>query len=489
MADKIVFSVDDALAGLRSGMSLAVGGFGTTGNAFVLLDGIVDSGVTDLEVYSNNPGSLTKNGLVGLGKLFDARQVRKFTGSFIGFNSVFENQYLTGEVEVHLTPQGTLAEKMRAGGAGIPAFYTPTGAGSMVSEGGLPTVYGKNGEVIEVSQPKETRSFSNHGEDREYVLEESVRTDFAIVRAWKADAEGNLVFRRTAQNFNPDAAMCGRVTVVEAEEIVPVGLLQPEEIHLPGIFVDRVLPLTHEQRETKPVEVVTIRDTHQTASAPEPHEEKKAEIGWNRTDLVRRAALELSDGEYVNLGIGLPTQVPDYIPEGVDVTLQSENGLLKTGPYPRYFEFDPDTINAGKETVTVRPGGSVFGSSLSFAMIRGGHINTAILGAFEVNEHGDIANWAIPGKKIRGMGGAMDLVEGAETVIALMEHLAPEGTSRVKKVCSYPLTAKRAVDRLITSFAVFEINDEGLTVTELAPNVTLDFLRENTEPDFTVNLR
>lgn len=488
MANKIVYTVEEALSGLTDGMSLAVGGFGTNGNAFELLNGIVDMGVKDLVVYSNNPGSLTADGLVGLGRLFDAKQVSKFVGSFIGFNSVFENQYMKGEVEVHFTPQGTLAEKMRAGGAGIPAFYTPTGAGSLVSEGGLPVRHGADLEIVEVSQPKETRTFLHNGEPREFVLEESIRADYAIVRAWKADAEGNLVFRRTAQNFNPDAAMCGRITVVEAEEIVPVGGLQPEEIHLPGIFVDRVLPLTREQVQAKPVEVITIREPGQEHFVPAGREDDRPEVGWSRNDLARRAALELSDGQYVNLGIGLPTKVPDFIPDDVDVTLQSENGLLKTGPFPLYYEFDPDTINAGKETVTVRPGGSVFGSSMSFAMIRGGHINTAILGAFEVNEFGDIANWGIPGKKVRGMGGAMDLVEGAETVIALMEHSAPDGSSRVRTECSFPLTARRAVDKLITNFAVFDISEDGLTVVELAPGVTLEFLREHTEPDFAVAL-
>lgn len=486
MVQKIVRTVEQALAGLTDGMSIAVGGFGVVGNPFTLINGVVELGTTDLKIYSNNPGSQVGDELIGLAALFARRQVSKFAGSYIGANALFEQQFLRGEVAAELIPQGTLAEKLRAGGAGIPAFYTATGVGSVVSEGGLPVRHDADARVIEASAPKETRSFEQDGQLREYVLEESIRTDFALVRAWKADADGNLVFHSTAQNFNPDCAMAGKITVVEVEHIVPTGQLRPEEIHLPGIYVDRLLPLRVDQIENKPIEQLLTRTEDNGDSTAHAETTDQSRPGWTREGMARRAALELRDGQYVNMGIGLPTMVPSYVPEGVRVTLQSENGILKTGRYPLDHEVDPDTINAGKQTTTIQPGGSVFNSSMSFAMIRGGHVDTAVLGALEVAESGDIANWGIPGKKMKGMGGAMDLVEGAQRVIALMEHQAPDGSSRVRRACTLPLTARGAVDRLITNLAVFDVTANGFELVELAPGVSLEQLRECTDAEFRV---
>lgn len=297
-----------------------------------MISAIQKQGQKDLTCISNNAGIED----YGIGLLLNTKQVKRMVSSYVGENKEFERQYLTGELEVELTPQGTLAERLRAGGAGIPAFFTPSGVGTQIEQGGFPIRVGGPNRPEILSAPKERRTYNG----REFILQESVTGDFALVRAWKADTAGNLIWRKSQRNFNADCAVAGKICIAEVDEIVPEGTLDPDEVHLPSVYTHRIIKTEHPERR------IEFRTTHVEGQKPQIPGKGHDLIGRER--IVRRAAKELKDGMYVNLGIGIPTLCANFLEPGVSITLQSENGILGLGRFPTEEEVDADLINAGK---------------------------------------------------------------------------------------------------------------------------------------------
>ncbi|RAL63362.1 hypothetical protein DID88_003785 [Monilinia fructigena] len=464
-ASKVYKNADEAVADIKSGSTILSAGFGLCGTAETIIEALERRGVESLHsltAVSNNAGASIAG---GLGALTQSGQVNRLILSFIGSNKVLEKKYLEGKIAIELCPQGTIAERLRAGGAGIPAFYTPTGVSTLLQTG-------------EKGQVRETREFDG----KTYSMEKAIKGDVAILRAWKVDEAGNCQFRYTTRTFGPIMAKAAKVAIVEAENIVPVGSIDPADVHLQGIYIDRIVPAT----VAKKLEIKKTR-------APEGQKEdasSKSDAIVRRDRIAKRTAKELKNGYYVNLGIGLPTLAPSFLSPETKVWIQSENGILGMGAYPTEEEVDPDIINAGKETVTLVPGASTFDSAESFAMIRGGHIDVSVLGALQVGANGDLANYMIPGKIFKGMGGAMDLVSNPEEtkIVVATEHVAKDGSAKIVQDCSLPLTGAKVVSTIITDLCVFEVDrvNGGLTLTELAPGVEIEEVRQKTDAKFEV---
>jgi 3-oxoacid CoA-transferase len=438
-------SAADAARLVSTGDRLMAGGFGMTGAPVNLLHALAESGVRDLTFIGNNVGEA---GLGG-GRLLRNGQIATAIGSYFTSNPEVVAAAQSGRITVQLLPQGSLAEAIRAGGAGLGGFYTPVGADTEITRG------------------QEVRLIDGVP----HVFVAPIRAHVAFVRARVADTAGNLVYRMTEQNFNKAMATAADIVVAEVDEIVPAGTLEPESIHTPGCFVDYLV-----QARVLPEHLGTSLSVKGTQRRADPR----------RDAMVRRARMELQRGDIVNLGIGIPTLVADLITEDDGILLHTENGMLGVGPSPAEGGAFDYPVNAGKVPVTALPGTSYFDSADSFAMIRGGHIDVAIMGGLQVDEAANLANWSVPGKPLLGVGGAMDLAQGAARLIVMMMHTESDGTPKLVSQCTLPLTARRVVDLLITDRAVFGFPNGRLTLLELMPGETLDTVRATTEAKFEV---
>ena len=444
----------------HDGMSIMFGGFMGIGTPDGLVQALLDAGVKDLTLIGNDTALVN----TGVGVLVANHRVKKVIASHIGTNAETGRQMIAGELEVDLVPQGTLAERIRCGGAGLGAVLTQTGLGTLVAEG--------------------KTKVSLDGTD--YLVEPALHADLAIIKAHRADDRGNLVYERAARNFNPLAAMAADYVIAEVDELVAAGTLDPELVVTPGIHVDALVLAKADGSPrggtASPQSARCVPPHPRAVSGPSPD----LAPGMDAKNLIAwRVAQEMRDGDVVNLGIGLPTLVPNHLPAGITITLQSENGFLGLGPLTG--EPLPGLVNAGGQPCGMIPGGAFFDSALSFAIIRGGHVDVTVLGGLQVDQEGNLANWMVPGKMVPGMGGAMDLVSGARTVIVAMEHNTRDGGPKLLKRCSLPLTAAGKVTAIVTELAMFRFLDGVLTLTETAPGVTVETIRARTEAAFAVS--
>ncbi len=440
-------SLKQAVAMVKPGDTLLVGGFGMTGSPVHLVHALAETGVNGLTYVANNVGEV---GLGG-GRLVRSGQLKKAIGSFFTSNPEAVAAAQAGKMLVELIPQGSLAEALRAGGAGIGGFFTPTAAGTVIGE------------------KSETKLIDG----KTHVFVPGLRGNVAFIRAWKADTAGNLVYRMTEQNFNKAMATAADLVIAEVEKIVPVGEIDPNQIHTPGCYVDYLVQAS-----------TTLEELGSSASVASS--DKRVDDA--RMNMARRALKELRRGDVVNLGIGIPTLVADLITPDDGIILHSENGMLGVGPAPSEGGAMDYPVNAGKIPVTALPGSSYFDSADSFAMIRGGHIDVAIMGGLQVDEAANLANWAVPGKPLLGVGGAMDLASGAKRLIIAMTHTNRDGSSKIVPECDLPLTCRSAVDMLITELAVFSFASGKLSLIGVMPGATLEQVRAATTAKFVENL-
>jgi 3-oxoacid CoA-transferase len=449
--NKVFASAKDAVFDVEDGASIIFGGPGMIHfSPTTLIWALKQKGVKNLTAILNFPGIGPTNPLT----LADNKQIKKLIGAFGGIAGVptlIEEQIRKGEVEYEMVPQGVLCERLRAGGAGIAAFYSPTGVDTMIEEG------------------KEVRYFDG----KKYLLEKGLTADFAFIPAYKADKMGNLIFRRTGRNFNPVFATAAKVVIAEVDEIVEPGEIDPDHVVTPGIYVDRIIKTQISRRDiatqfrTQMAKRVTVGGSIKRPEGMKP--------GLTRELIALRVARELKEGQWVNLGFGLPILVSQFMPEGVN--LHAEMGLMAYGPPPQTeADFDPYVTDAAGMFVTTKPGTACSTNLEAFAMARGGRLNTVVLGAFQVSQKG-----------APGVGGAMDLVVGGSQVIIAMEHVTEDGEPRILKECTYKLTASRCVSLIVTDLAVIQVTDKGLVLREVAQGWTPAEVQKYTDAPLIVS--
>ena len=453
--DKVVASAQQAIADMPDGATVSLTGFGL-GHRFpnTLLQALLAKNVRELTLVCNSLGASGEKGQL----LVENHQVKKILASFSvrpGARTAAEAQIIAGELAVELIPQGILVERCRAGGAGIPAFYSPTAVDTDLAAG------------------KDVRYFNG----KPHVLEHAIHLDYALLSGYRADRAGNVQFRGGAQNFNPSFAKAARVAIIEVDEIVETGEIPSELIDLPGIFIDRVV------QNTQFIDARTLSRSGKRAA--DTARNYLGKPGVTRAAIARNAAKILRNDSYVNLGTGIPTQVSNYL-EGRGVWLHAENGVLGYGGIVTGDAIDPDLFNASGQFVQAIAGTSYFDSVTSFEMARGGHIDAVVLGAYEVDQEGNVANWSLANAQRGGIGGAMDLVAGDAELIIVLEHRDSKDRPKLRKRCTFPLTARRRVNWVVTDLAVLHWVDGRFVLEAIAPGFTVEEVKSLTEMEFAV---
>ena len=454
----------EAIADIRSGSSIAIGGYMTAGFPENLIKALKAYGNYDFTVVTL--GSSVEG--YGVNSLINNKQVKRLITHYLGSKEI-QSQYHNGELELEIVPGGTLAEKIRAAGAGIPGFWTSTGVGTIIEEGGFPIKYKKGGSGISMlSEGKEKRYFDN----KQHIYEEAIRTEYSLVKAWKADPLGNLVYRKTAKNCNPEVAICSKITIAEVEELVPLGALDPDEIDTPGIFVKRIIKGEAYQKPLLTDENISLKGKKLD---PETLEKTRR--------IVKRVAQELKPGMYTKLDFGIPSLITEFLQDGVIVG--SSSGII--GITKNREIHDPDLIFSNGFPAATIKGASIVSYNTIMDLIRGGHFDASVVGAFQVSSQGDLANWLVPGVYIKGIGGAMDTVADKNHKIIVAMHHTHNGEPKLVGECTLPLTGRRCVSLVVTELGVFNFGEEGLNLIELASGVTLEHIRSKTACGFTIS--